>query len=161
MHARIELTYAAERNIKGMDRGQRERLVRLLPSADIPLDDVVPEKWGFGWEGREFTVDLSDIGVNLIEMGVTFEVKRFSSCYRVAEPGSAGPGTTNNIQIAIPNLLLFAVDEVLLLEDSCTDRLQDHLTEGWRILAVCPPAAQRRPDYILGRQKALSAGGGR
>jgi hypothetical protein len=40
-----------------------------------------------------------------------------------------------------------------LLDDACTDNLQAHLNEGWRIIAVCPPDAKRRPDYILGRTK--------
>jgi hypothetical protein len=37
------------------------------------------------------------------------------------------------------------------LDDACTDDVQRHLDEGWKILAVCPPNSQRRPDYILGR----------
>ncbi|MGU3661066.1 hypothetical protein [Methylobacterium fujisawaense] len=153
MHARIDLSYGASDRIRKMTRPEREQVVRLLPSLDIPLDDEMPEKWALPWDQRDLTIDLSDIGPKLIEMGLSFEVKRFTSCYRVAEPGRSGPGTTNNIQIAIPNLLLFAVDEVKLLEDACTDLLQSHLDEGWRILAICPPPAQRRPDYIIGRQR--------
>lgn len=44
-----------------------------------------------------------------------------------------------------------AVDKVMVLEDACTDKLQEHLEEGWRIIAVCPQRDQRRPDYILGK----------
>ncbi|MCJ2022133.1 hypothetical protein MKK84_32825 [Methylobacterium sp. E-065] len=153
MHARIELSYAASERIRKMTRPEREQLVRLLPTFEVPLDEEVPEKWTIAWNQRDFTIDLSDIGPKLIELGLSFEVKRFTGCYRLAEPGKSGPGTTNNIQIAIPNLLLFAVDEVKLLDDACTDLLQSHLDEGWRILAVCPPPAQRRPDYIIGRQR--------
>lgn len=55
------------------------------------------------------------------------------------------------VQLSIPDLGLLAIDQTLLLEDCCTDVLQEHLNKGWRILAVCP-APQRRPDYILGRR---------
>lgn len=57
------------------------------------------------------------------------------------------------VQIAIPDLGLMHVKEVCHLDDCCTDYLQSYLNEGWRILAVCPPNAQRRPDYILGRNQ--------
>ena len=57
------------------------------------------------------------------------------------------------VQIHIPDVGLMLIDEVTYLEDCCTNLLQDQLNEGWRILAVCPPNAQRRPDYILGRRK--------
>lgn len=57
-------------------------------------------------------------------------------------------------QIAIPDLALMRITEVTYLDDACTDRLQGYLDAGWRILAVCPPNAQRRPDYILGRVHA-------
>jgi hypothetical protein len=48
-----------------------------------------------------------------------------------------------------PNLM--SVDETMLKEDCCTDELQEALSNGWRILAVCPQP-QRRPDYVLGRK---------
>lgn len=51
-----------------------------------------------------------------------------------------------------PNLL--NVNETLLMEDACTDALQENLDDGWRIIAVCPQP-QRRPDYVLGRKKGL------
>ena len=50
-----------------------------------------------------------------------------------------------------PGNLLMQVDETLLLEDACTDALQERLSQGFRILAVCPQP-QRRPDYVLGRK---------
>ncbi len=57
------------------------------------------------------------------------------------------------VQIAVPDLGLLVIDEVTHLDDACTDELQRHIDDGWRILAVCPPNAARRPDYILGRRK--------
>lgn len=52
-----------------------------------------------------------------------------------------------------PNLL--SVNETMLMEDACTDELQENLNNGWRILAVCPQP-QRRPDYVLGRKRGLA-----
>lgn len=57
------------------------------------------------------------------------------------------------VQISLPDIGLLLIDEVTWLEDECTNELQSMLDDGWRILAVCPPNAQRRPDYILGRKK--------
>jgi hypothetical protein len=56
------------------------------------------------------------------------------------------------VQIHVPDLSLMFIREVTHLDDACTDVLQGYLNEGWCILAVCPPNAQRRPDYILGRR---------
>lgn len=53
--------------------------------------------------------------------------------------------------VHVPGLGLIALNRTLLLEDSCTDALQDALNDGWRIIAACPQPDSRRPDYILGK----------
>lgn len=55
------------------------------------------------------------------------------------------------VQIHVPDLALLMYNEVTWLDDSCTEKVQEMLDDGWRIIAVCPPNAQRRPDYIFGR----------
>jgi hypothetical protein len=62
-------------------------------------------------------------------------------------------GKNYTVQVQIPHIGLLLIDEVQLEENCCTDVLQNMLDNGWRIICVCPPNAQRRPDYILGRQK--------
>jgi len=57
------------------------------------------------------------------------------------------------VQVHVPGLGLLILDEVKVLYDQCTDGLQEHLDDGWRILAVCPQPDKRRPDYVLGRKK--------
>ena len=47
--------------------------------------------------------------------------------------------------------LITTYNDLLLKEDTCTDDLQNDLNNGWRIIAVCTQADQRRPDYVLGR----------
>lgn len=54
-------------------------------------------------------------------------------------------------QVHLPGIGLLAINDVKLLEDCCTDALQKHLEDGWRIIAACPQTNQRRPDYILGK----------
>lgn len=55
------------------------------------------------------------------------------------------------VGVHISDLGLLSVREVTWLEDACTQELQRHLDDGWRILSVCPQSDSRRPDYILGR----------
>jgi hypothetical protein len=138
---------------------QRAEFRERVPQANLTEDkDGKP-----GYMTSEFLADLATDGQYLLEIGIDFSIKRFKSCYRVdaqsAVIGQHTPkaATVTNIQVAIPNLLLWSIDEVVVLEDGCTDSLQLYLNDGWRILAICPPAAQRRPDYIIGRQKVRDA----
>lgn len=64
-----------------------------------------------------------------------------------------GGETTYNshCEVHMPGNMLATYNELLLLEDCCTDQVQSSLNSGWRILTVCPQNNQRRPDYILGR----------
>lgn len=55
------------------------------------------------------------------------------------------------VQVTIPDHALLMIDEVEVMEDACTDALRERLDSGWRVMAVCPPNGQRRPDYVIGR----------
>lgn len=55
------------------------------------------------------------------------------------------------VNVAVPGLGLIAMAKAMLAPDCCTDDLNNYLSEGWRILAICPQPDQRRPDYILGK----------
>lgn len=55
------------------------------------------------------------------------------------------------VQITVADFALLMIDEVTWEDDCCTQEVQEKLNAGWRILAVCPPNAARRPDYIFGR----------
>jgi hypothetical protein len=99
----------------------------------------------------EFTIDkdtlVSETGTMIVRLQDQLSNK-FSE-YKSTEQAVAADCA---VQISIPDLGLLLIDEVTYLQDACTDTLQDELSNGWRILAVCPPNAQRRPDYILGRK---------
>lgn len=60
-------------------------------------------------------------------------------------------GFNDRCSVHVPGLGLLIMNELHVERDSCTDRIQERLDEGWRIVAVCPQPDQRRPDYILGR----------
>ena len=55
-----------------------------------------------------------------------------------------------------PSNNLLSINQTMLLEDACTDSLQNYIADGWRILAIQPQPDQRRPDYILGRNQPLA-----
>lgn len=55
------------------------------------------------------------------------------------------------VNIHMPGNALTSYNEVMLLEDGCSDALQSYLDKGFRIIAACPQPDSRRPDYILGR----------
>lgn len=80
---------------------------------------------------------------SLLSLTETFSKKNFESM--------RNQGPSISIHIPSPELSFFnAVD---WLEDACTQKLQDHLDDGWRIVAVIPRPGQRRPDYIIGKRK--------
>lgn len=83
--------------------------------------------------------------------GIRFEVKKLKGL-RPIGPGLPALGG-QPVHVHVPNVGLLFMTEVKVMEDACTDALQEQLNIGWRILCVCPPNSQRRPDYILGRAK--------
>jgi hypothetical protein len=153
MNAVIEFDWGAKDQFKKLGEEQFNLLRERLKSVDLPEFTKLDEFYSY----MEKTIDLAEDGVLLTESGIEFKIKRFKGCYRVAGtelaryPSVSGAAKVVQIQVAIPNIALLAINEVKLLENSCTDQLQEHLSNGWRILAVCPPECQRRPDYILGR----------
>lgn len=153
MLAIIELDYTAREIIKNLSMEARESLREVMSQMKLTPEDAKYQHYE-----SEFLADLTTDGPYLLSLGIAFKIKRFKSCYRAEGSGYVGPRThtqapTTNIQVAIPNLLLWSVDEIEVREDACTDAIQSMLDEGWRILAICPPPAQRRPDYILGRAR--------
>lgn len=119
------------------------------------------EDWYMEIQAQRITMEeamnLSKAGIDVRIEGVDgtmltkMQEKPKVDKYGEVHPLDLHTGAT--VQIVVPDIGVLQIDEVTWLEDSCTNVLQDKLDEGWRILAVCPPNAQRRPDYILGRRK--------
>lgn len=55
--------------------------------------------------------------------------------------------------------MIATFNDISLLEDACSDSLQQEITKGWRIIACCVQPDQRRPDYVLGRYNDNIEGG--
>ena len=55
------------------------------------------------------------------------------------------------VKVHSGGIALAEYNQTMVKYDCCTDELQGHLLEGWRILSVCVQPDQRRPDYILGK----------
>lgn len=151
MIARVELHYSARDKFVEMaqDEAVYATLARMFPNAPTPENKHLAYYWT-----TDVLIDLETDGPWLTEAGITFEVKNFKGCLPlktvISETGGAQHVT---VQVQVPHIGLLMMQEVMVEENCCTDILQRRLDEGWRILCVCPPNAQRRPDYVLGRSK--------
>ena len=75
----------------------------------------------------------------------------FKQFKQLAELPDVSNTYNNKCAVHIGGSLLMTVNDLMLVEDSCTDVIQTKLNEGWRIVACCVQSDSRRPDYILGR----------
>ena len=138
------LTYGADKKILELSEEDQQEFAQRFP------------RW---WNGGNVYIYedciLDDRDVEwLTSHGFEVNIKRIRGLTGLSGLLPAGhPMPTGVVNIHIPNVGLLAMNEVELLEDACTDNLQYYLDDGWRIIAVCPPNSQRRPDYILGRVK--------
>lgn len=88
-----------------------------------------------------------DISVDISRQLMDFAEKPI----RIVSEGGSTNNYNTKCEIHMPGQALSLYNDILLVEDSCTDAISVHLQGGWRIIAVCPQPDQRRPDYILGR----------
>ena len=66
--------------------------------------------------------------------------------------GKTGSNLFNNrLEVHQPNMPLFTYNDYIYELDCCSERLQEHIDDGYRVVAICPQPDQRRPDYVLGR----------
>lgn len=132
--------------------------------------EFVRKNWpGYDRDKEKFDIPYSKVRVTWdeyrlwVEAGFEMEIEACKSMMltTMKDRDSTGKDEDEHSQfmsgrlfnVTLPDVGLLFIDEVNFIENSCTDELQTLLDKGWRILAVCPPNAQRRPDYILGRRK--------
>lgn len=138
-----------------------DEFASVWPLAPRTAPDFSTSSWPYGIDVGPARVDDSEIAA-LIGLGVKVELVPLPGAMLVKmqdrakwesriEPEHLMTGQA--VQIAIADVGLLRINTVKVVEDICTDALQEELDDGWRILAVCPPNAARRPDYILGRTK--------
>lgn len=101
------------------------------------------------WQNRNFQLNLEE----LQDLNVKFEVNSFTNLTRhipnIEQRTSPGP-VNIPCNVSIAGVSMLHIIKVQVFVDCCTDKLQDLLTAGWRILAICVQPDQRRPDYVLG-----------
>jgi len=56
----------------------------------------------------------------------------------------------DKVSVHVPGHAMMEIKTAKVLEDCCTNALNEELMKGWKILAICPQPNQRRPDYIVG-----------
>lgn len=59
-------------------------------------------------------------------------------------------GAMNTIHVHLPGFDVMTIRQIIHIDNACTDEIQTHLKDGWKILAILPQPNHRRPDYILG-----------
>ena len=130
--------------------------VHLLTKQIFQLDDY-PEnipKDGFSVEGMEKVYDGSDPYGPLRNILERLEL----AAHRLEAVNSQTveyPGGWNDVTSSpLSGTHLLQINDLMLLQDACTDELQHTLDKGWRLIAVCPQE-QRRPDYVLGRHNPV------
>ena len=100
--------------------------------------------------GVRLSIDGGEIPATAWEV-VTERLMRIEQ--RIA---TAAPAVNERCNVVVPGLGLMEIREVCVESDFCTERLQERLNDGWRILAICVQPDQRRPDYVLGRNQAVA-----
>ena len=168
MYLMIEFEY--DTKWENLDDDQIKEIIKAFPSASKSLRDKDGrQSFGFGGphgvhlmtnenvhvlqkHNLKFSISTSSNDENISQMLVKLQ-NRISDLEldKKNKAGLIAAGAA--VQIHVPDFILMQVTEVLVENDCCTEMLQSHLDEGWRILAVCPPNGARRPDYVLGRRK--------
>ena len=132
MLAMIELEYSTRDKFKTLSRRDYEEIRQQIPSLSMsewPENNEQPPEV-YVWDKR--LIDLVTDGPLLARHGIEFKVKNFKDSYRIKSQDGV---VNNNLHVAIPNIGLLAIDEVMVLEDACTDNLQKHLDDGWRLVS--------------------------
>ncbi len=118
--------------------------------ADHDSDDIILT--------AEQYLDLLEKGVEMsLNQTITKQVDPALLFSKVSEKSleqvelPSGNTYNSKCEVHMPGSALSTYNDMMLLEDACTDALQGALNSGWRIVAACPQPDQRRPDYILGR----------
>lgn len=139
-----QLSIVAELGLKETDQraiGRGKRTVVCMAEEALALVSA-------GYCGSLLSADSFPVELHSFDWGLDVE-----SLVRVAiEKTAESIGNLFNERCGQeqPSPSLMAVTTTMLEEDCCTDKLQERLDDGWRILAVCPQP-KRRPDYVLGK----------
>lgn len=148
---KIEVDYTQAAMLKKIAPEEYAALQKGIPDLGLPENrEDVRE-----WTSYDCVGTIEDLKI-LSDLGIQVKVSRVRGIFAESLPDPNNLAAHLNrpqaqiVNVAIPNAGLFSVTRVKVLEDSCTDVLQEHLDDNWRIVAVCPPNDTRRPTYVLG-----------
>lgn len=132
------------------------KLQRHFPDIELAKPDIGEYSSFISYSDTDKKVTASELLAmveDMIEHKVISVESYADDIAQLAEKQTVPPNSTynNRVDVHMPGQALSVYNNVHLLEDGCTDALQELLDGGWRIIAACPQPDQRRPDYILGR----------
>jgi hypothetical protein len=158
------------------ERKKVEKLAEFLPDFDLAElverpEGETKESENKKWESRPLLDGegdsvwvTDDVYLKMLEVDKGLRVEQVvkktlnaSSAFQtVGDKGAMvvqkeGDQYNQRCEVHMPGQALSTYNDIMLLEDCCSDELQVQLGKGWRITAACPQPDQRRPDYILGR----------
>lgn len=135
-----EITFLTSENCIKESYGGKKEFKYIGPLQNVPIT-LVNKRSGIDIEF--FKNNSSGYQSNLISLTEEFVKNDFIAAKKQEA----------SVHIHIPSPELSYFNKVDYLEDSCTDKLQEWLNDGWRIIAAIPRPGQRRPDYILGKKE--------
>lgn len=141
---KLELDYNAQQQIKEMSEEEYAQLQKVV----IALPEVRPNYFDL-----DNAVVDSEALTALVLFGLKPRIKGIRGTYSPQKTGTWSENLNsalNAVHVHVPNIGLMLIKTVTVLEDCCTNELQNYLNQGWCIIAVCPPNGVRRPDYVLG-----------
>ena len=138
-HGLRQIAKESEENYKFLIECSREK----LPT----YEDMIADKGYCNFEA--WINNIADLPDWMLKAS-SFEVVRPMKLLR--EDGLSSKNAAEIIttaQVHLPGNELLKIRKIFVLFDACTDSVQEELTKGSRIVAVCPQPS-RRPDYIMG-----------
>jgi hypothetical protein len=154
----VQLGYIYTADVEEKVNSRRQKLrelgLRISDDADVNAACIaMTDDQLISWlvSGEDATVKSESFVADDQYMKTLDRIEKLASKMEVFA-NSTGPGEYNEkVEVYTPGMGLMLFNRVMLAEDACSDQLQTHLDEGWKIIAACPQPNQRRPDYILGR----------
>lgn len=143
----MELDYTNAEKIKALTWVQFEALKVRLPELKLAeTQEDIPK-----YQAWDVVGTIHDVQY-LTDLGLTVKISRVRGmyCEELPKLGVPQPQGLQVVNISIPNAGLFAVKKLKVLENECTEYVDEWLAKGWRIVAVCPPNDTRRPTYVMG-----------
>lgn len=162
MIAEVTFGWELRENIKKLPLARQEALAAFLGEEGAETKEAEDGSvyLNLSWYGS-YVCDITE----LMTFGIPFTVKKcfdktnadlVEAIQRLDKRLQAADNMVHYNQkchVHVSGLGLLRMREVYVENDCCTDRLNQLLQDGWRIVAACVQPNQRRPDYVLGRAK--------